>query len=164
MNAASVPVRILFIAADMFSAEGIAAIKDNFAKQHAANDGPWKRDGANHRNPRQNAPPLRHQDRPRVSAVQFEDQSTPDGFKTYLTTVNNSVAAIQTRNPRQGLPLTPLGPTMIGATTLARNTNGSQSTTQDAIDCGQEDPLQGYRSPLVNHFIAPPVASAPPPR
>jgi hypothetical protein len=47
-----------------------------------------------------------------------------------------------------------------GATTLARNTNGSQSATQDAIDVVQEDPLQGYRSPLVNRFIEHPDVSA----
>jgi hypothetical protein len=46
-----------------------------------------------------------------------------------------------------------------GATTLARNTNGSQSVTQDAVDVVQEDPLQGYRSPLVNRFIASPAVS-----
>jgi hypothetical protein len=48
-----------------------------------------------------------------------------------------------------------------GATTIARNTNGSQlATQQDAIDVVQEDPLQGYRSPLVNRFIEPPDVSS----
>jgi hypothetical protein len=47
-----------------------------------------------------------------------------------------------------------------GATTIARNTNGSQSAMQDAIDIVQEDPLQGYRSPLVNWFIEPPDVSS----
>jgi hypothetical protein len=143
--------------------DGIAAIKDNFVKQHVANDGPWKCDGTKQRthNFRHNGPPPRHQDRSRVSAVQFEDQTTSNGsFKTYLTVVHNSVAAIQPRHPRQGSSLTQLGPMSTGATTIARNTNGSQSATQDTIDIVQEDPLQGYRSPLVNRFIEPPDVSS----
>jgi hypothetical protein len=92
--------------------DGIAAIKYNFVKQHVANDGPWKRDGTNQQthNPRHNGPPPRHQDRSRVSAIQFKDQTTSDGFKTYLTVVHNSVVATQPRHPRQGSSLTQLGP------------------------------------------------------
>jgi hypothetical protein len=140
--------------------DGITAIKDNFVKQHAAHDGPWKRDGASQqraqRTPRHDARP---HDRSRVSAVRFEDQSTDDGFKTYSTVLNHSVSSIQPRHPRQGATLTPLGPLSTGATTLARNTNSSQSVTQDTVDDVQEDPLQGYRSSLVNRFIASPAVS-----
>jgi hypothetical protein len=92
-NAASVVVRIYNLP------DGIAAIKDNFVKQHVANDGPWKRDGTNHRsqNQRHNGRPSRHQDRSRVSAVQFEDQNESDEFKTYPTVVNNSVLRLYNR-------------------------------------------------------------------
>jgi hypothetical protein len=137
--------------------EGIAAIKDNFVKQHAANDGPWKRDGAPQRTQRHD---VKTHDRSRVSAVHCDDQRADDGFKTYSTVLNNSVASIQPRHPCRGSNLTPLGPMTTGATTLARNTNDSQSATQDAVDVVQEDPLQGYRSSLVNRFIGSPAVSS----
>jgi hypothetical protein len=148
--------------------DGIAAIKENFMKQHAVQDGPWKRqphsNGSNDR-PRHNQhndPPPRNNDRPRVSAVlpHFEDQSIPESFddaRSYSSVTNTSVAAIQLRTPRSGPVLSSLRPSH-GATTLTRNANGNQSVQQDAQ--WQEDPLQGYRSPLVNHFVQPPMVSS----
>jgi hypothetical protein len=52
--------------------DGIAAIKENFKKQHATNDGPWKRQQHQNDRGRQNSHhdrPPRHNNRPRVSAV-----------------------------------------------------------------------------------------------
>jgi hypothetical protein len=47
-----------------------------------------------------------------------------------------------------------------GASTKARNTSGNQTVYQEAVDAVQGDPLQSYRSPLVNHFIQAPVISS----
>jgi hypothetical protein len=47
-----------------------------------------------------------------------------------------------------------------GLSTSARNASGNQSVEQEAIDTVQEDPLQSYRSPLVNHFIEAPTISS----
>jgi hypothetical protein len=79
--------------------------------------------------------------------------------RIYSNVALNFVSEIQSRASRESVPLTTLRSTT-GATTLAQNRNGSQSTTQDAVDSVQEDPLQGYWSPMVNEFIALPTISS----
>jgi hypothetical protein len=142
--------------------DGITAIRDNF-KKHAASDGPWKRQPPNNDRNRNHttergSPP----ERVRVSAVTFDDepaQATSNQSRSYSTVLNqNSVSAIQTRSNR---PPTTLAPLLSGSTTFNCNTSSNQSVEQEAIDAVQEDPLQGYRSPLVNHFIhVPPAVSS----
>jgi hypothetical protein len=80
--------------------DGIAAIKDNFKKQHTANDGPWMRK-PHHNNDRGRPSPHhdrapRPQERPRVSAVipnydKYEEQQPSAHPPSYSTVVNNSV-------------------------------------------------------------------------
>jgi hypothetical protein len=94
--------------------------------------------------------------------ISTTSQSIPkffDDARSYSSVTNTSVAAIQLRTPRSGPLLSSLRPSH-GATTLTRNANGNQSVQQDAVDFVQEDPLQGYRSPLVNHFVQPPTVSS----
>jgi hypothetical protein len=146
--------------------DGIAAIKENFKKQHAANDGPWKRQQQQNDRGQQNSHhdcPPRHNDRARVSAV-LVPHYTEDDFEaappqSYSTVVTNSVANIRTPPLRSSPKLQSLhfAP---GTTTATHNTNGPQSVQQQAVDYVQEEPLQGYRSPLVNHFISPPSISS----
>jgi hypothetical protein len=124
--------------------EGIAAIKDNFVKQHTANDGPWKSQQGNDR----------HRPR-RVSTVQFEGQPGP---RFYPNVAEHTISSIQPRT-HLSTTLTPLPMTQASSNTTP-NTSGNQSFEQEAIDVVQEDPLQGYRSPLVNHFIESPTISS----
>jgi hypothetical protein len=147
--------------------EGIAAVNDNFPKQHAANEGPWNRQQQQHANDRPR-PPHQHQygqnprsnDRLCVSAVipQSDVADATKNERSYSNVVNNSVASIQNRSPRSGPFLSALRPTS-GSTTSSRNNTGQQSVLQEAVDYVQEQPLQGYCSPLVNHFIGPTIAS-----
>jgi hypothetical protein len=76
--------------------EGITAIKDNFVKQHTANDGPWKQGNDRHR-------PPRTPERQRVSTVQFKDQ--PDQ-RSYSNVTKHTISSIQPRTR----PLTTLTP------------------------------------------------------
>jgi hypothetical protein len=133
--------------------------QENFKKQHAANDGPWKRqqhqDDRGRQNSHHDRPP-RHNNRPRVSAVlPHYDDSFEEPPQSYSTVVTNSVANIQTP-PSQSSPKLSSLRFAPGTTTTTHNANGTQSVQQEAIDYVQEEPLQGYRSPLVNHFISPP--------
>jgi hypothetical protein len=146
--------------------DGIAVMKETFKKQHAANDRPWKRqqhqqhqNDRGRKNSHHDRPP-RHNDRPRVSAVlPHYDASFEEPPQSYSTILTNSVANIQTPPARSSPKLHSLrfAP---GTTTATHNVNGPQSVQQEAIDYVQEEPLQGYRSPLVNHFINPPSVAS----
>jgi hypothetical protein len=158
--------------------DGIAAIKDNFKTQHTTNDGPWKCGQQKNDRGRQFPPnndqgrPTSHpdchprpQDRNRVSAVlipHYEEQQPhkPELPMAYLTVLNNSVSTIQSQHaPRTGPRLSSLCFARENTPTTTRNTNSTQSVEQEAIDYVQEELLQGYRSPLVNHFMKPPNVS-----
>jgi hypothetical protein len=129
--------------------EGIAAIKDNFFKQHTANDGPWKQGNDRHR-------PPRTPERQRVSTIQFEDQPAQ---RSYSNVAEHTVSSIQPKT-RPMTILTPLPMTQEGSSTSKRNTSGTQSVEQEAANAVEEDPLQSYPSPLVNHFIQAPSISS----
>jgi hypothetical protein len=158
--------------------DGIAAIKDNFKKQHTANDGPWKRGQQTNDRGRQfpqnndrSRPPLhqdrqpRSQDRNCVSAAlipHYKEQQhlQPELPMMYSTVLNNLMSTIQSHAPRTGPRLSSLRFARETTPTPTRNTNSTPSVEQEAIDYVQEEPLQGYRSPLVNHFMKPPNVSS----
>jgi hypothetical protein len=101
-----------------------------------------------------------------VSAVipnyeEYEEQQRSAHPPSYSYVVHNSVSNIQANTPRAGPRLSSLrfAP---DSTTVSRNTSGTQSVEQEAVDYVQDEPLQGYRSTLVHHFMqvkAPSVSS-----